>query len=169
MRRILASAILLLTMGAASTLRAQSSPVQYFYDDLGRLVKVVDQNGNFATYSYDAVGNLLAITRSALPGSGQPAVLNFTPQQGPVGATVTIQGQGFSTTPGANTVQFNGTLAAVSAATAFALRRAGMGKDTAANGVRYVKATAPPCGPKPSGDGSRSDSESHFACFAAAL
>jgi YD repeat-containing protein len=121
MRRILAGAILLLTMGAASTLRAQSSPVQYFYDDLGRLVKVVDQNGNMATYSYDAVGNLLAITRSALPGSGGLAVLNFTPQQGPVGATVTIQGQGFSTTPGADTVQFNGVAATVTAATSSTL------------------------------------------------
>jgi YD repeat-containing protein len=46
---------------------AQSnSPVQYFYDDLGRLVKVVDQNGNVAGYQYDAVGNLLSITRSGV-------------------------------------------------------------------------------------------------------
>jgi YD repeat-containing protein len=51
MRRTLAGVILLLTMGLASTLRAQSgSPVQYFYDDLRRLVKVVDQNGNVASY-----------------------------------------------------------------------------------------------------------------------
>jgi len=49
MRRVLVGVILVFTMGIASTLRAQSSPVQYFYDDLGRLVKVVDQNGNFAT------------------------------------------------------------------------------------------------------------------------
>jgi YD repeat-containing protein len=85
---------------------AQSnSPVQYFYDDLGRLVSVVDQNGNVATHQYDAVGNLLSITRSALPGSGGLAIVNFTPQQGPVGATVTIQGQGFSTTPSADLVR----------------------------------------------------------------
>jgi YD repeat-containing protein len=88
---------------------------------LGRLVKVVDQNGNIATYSYDAVGNLLSITRSALPGSNAPAVLNFTPQQGPVGTTVTIQGQGFSATPSGNTVQFNGTVAIVSTASATTL------------------------------------------------
>ncbi len=52
MRTTLTGVILLLTMGVASTLRAQSnSPLQYFYDDLGRLVKAVDQNGNVATYS----------------------------------------------------------------------------------------------------------------------
>jgi YD repeat-containing protein len=122
MRRILAGVILLLTMGLAPTLRAQSnSPVQYLYDDLGRLVRVVDQNGNVATYQYDAVGNLLAITRSALPGSGGLAILGFTPQQGPVGATVTIQGQGFSTTPSGDAVQFNGVAASVTAATTTSL------------------------------------------------
>jgi YD repeat-containing protein len=115
-RKTLTGVILLLTMGIASTLRAQSnSPVQYFYDDLGRLVRVVDQNGNMATYQYDAVGNLLAITRSALPGSGGLAILGFTPQQGPVGATVTIQGQGFSATPSADSVELNGTPATVTA------------------------------------------------------
>jgi hypothetical protein len=31
---------------------AQSNaPVQYFYDDVGRLTKVVDQSGNVATYA----------------------------------------------------------------------------------------------------------------------
>jgi YD repeat-containing protein len=109
MRRTVAGAILFLTMGFASTLRGQSgSPVQYFYDDLGRLVKVVDQNGNVASYQYNALGNLLSITSSALPGSNGLAILNFTPQQGPVGTKVTIQGQGFSATPSADTVQFNG-------------------------------------------------------------
>ena len=101
---------------------AQSnSPVQYFYDDLGRLVSVVDQNGNVASYQYDALGNLLAITRSALPGSNGLAILNFTPQQGPVGTTVTIQGQGFSATPSGNTVQFNGVAAPVTGTTGVTL------------------------------------------------
>src|SRR3970040_562241 len=38
--------------------------VIYRYDDLGRLNRVVDQNNECATYEYDAVGNLLRITRS---------------------------------------------------------------------------------------------------------
>ena len=109
-QRILHGLVFLLILGCAFALRAQSSaPVQYFYDDLGRLIKVVDQNGNTATYTYDAVGNLLSITRSTLPTNNGLAILNFTPQSGAVGTAVTIQGQGFSATPGSNTVQFNGT------------------------------------------------------------
>lgn len=38
-------------------------PINYSYDDLGRLIGVVDKNGDAATYSYDAVGNLLSISR----------------------------------------------------------------------------------------------------------
>jgi YD repeat-containing protein len=95
--------------------------VQYFYDDLGRLTKVVDQNGNVATYRYDAVGNLLSITRTTLPANNGLAVVSFTPQQGPVGQTVTIQGQGFSTTQSSDTVKFNGVPANVTAATAATL------------------------------------------------
>jgi YD repeat-containing protein len=101
---------------------AQSSnPVQYFYDDLGRLTKAVDPSGNVATYRYDAVGNLLSITRSTVPANNGLAVLSFTPQQGTVGQTVTIQGQGFSTTLSSDAVQFNGVSATITAATATTL------------------------------------------------
>jgi len=88
----------------------------YVYDDLGRLIAVIDlTGGDTAIYQYDAVGNLLGIIR-------QPAstvtILNFTPKSGPIGTTVTIAGTGFSTTASQNTVTFNGTAATVSAATA---------------------------------------------------
>jgi YD repeat-containing protein len=113
---------LFLCLAFVSALRAQSnSPVQYFYDDLGRLTRVVDQNGNVASYNYDAVGNLLSISHSTLPANNGLAILNFTPQTGAVGASVTIQGQGFSATPTANAVQFNGTPATVTSATTSAL------------------------------------------------
>jgi len=36
------------------TLRAQGSLVSYIYDDLGRLVGVVDGSGESAVYVYDA-------------------------------------------------------------------------------------------------------------------
>ena len=44
---------------------AQEPKIIYVYDDLGRLSRVVDQNNDCATYEYDAVGNILSITRSA--------------------------------------------------------------------------------------------------------
>jgi len=102
---------------------AQSgAPIRYFYDDLDRLIRVVDQNGNSATYSYDAVGNLLSITRSTSPGGNALAILGVTPQKGSAGQTVTIDGQGFSATPSGNSVSFNNTSAIVSSATATQLQ-----------------------------------------------
>ena len=49
---------------------------QYFYDELGQLVKVVDSTGNVVEYVYDEVGNLLEIKRSTVSGL---AIFNFTP------------------------------------------------------------------------------------------
>jgi YD repeat-containing protein len=91
-----------------------NGPVNYFYDDLGRLVGVIDVNGNAAEYSYDAVGNITAIARFT---SSQASVINFTPDTGPVGTAVTINGTGFSSTASQDTVKFNGVSATVSSAT----------------------------------------------------
>lgn len=112
---MLTGIILLLLVGFACPLWAQST-VQYVYDALGRLTQVIDPSGNVATYNYDAVGNLLSITRSTTSPSAL-AMFSFTPTQGSVGQTVTIQGQNFSATPSSNTVKFNGTAAIVTAAT----------------------------------------------------
>ena len=87
---------------------------QYFYDELGQLVKVVDSTGNVIEYVYDQVGNILEIKRST---AGQLDIFDFTPKQGPVGTAVTIQGQGFGATSLDNTVQFNGVSAEVTSAT----------------------------------------------------
>src|SRR5262245_12257322 len=81
-------------VGVLSTGRLHAQAIQYVYNDVGRLVKVIDQNSNVAEYLYDAVGNILEIRRSTLAGL---AILSFTPSQGPVGTRVTISGQGFST------------------------------------------------------------------------
>src|SRR6266849_982468 len=116
-KRTLTGLIFLFVLGFVSPLWAQSgASVQYVYDALGRLTTVVDPSGNVATYNYDAVGNLLSITRSTTP-SNALAIFSFSPSQGGVGQTVTIQGQNFSATPSANTVKFNGTTATVTAAT----------------------------------------------------
>jgi YD repeat-containing protein len=118
-KRMLTGPIFLLMLVFASPLWAQST-VQYVYDALGRLTTVVDPSGNVATYNYDAVGNFLSITRTTTSPTAL-AIFGFSPSQGSVGQTVVIQGQNFSPTPSANTVQFNGTAAPVSAATANSL------------------------------------------------
>jgi IPT/TIG domain-containing protein len=66
-------------------------------------------------YNYDAVGDLLSISNYS--GS---TVLHYRVHAGqrPVGTTVTIYGTGFSSTASQNTVQFNGTTAIVTPATA---------------------------------------------------
>jgi YD repeat-containing protein len=99
---------------AAAGLSAQSQTVRYIYDELGRLMAAIDQNGDAAVYQYDAVGNLLSIARHS---TGSVKIFEFTPNGAPVGTTVTLYGIGFSATPSQNTVTFNGTTASVSAST----------------------------------------------------
>lgn len=68
---------------------AIADQAQYIYDDLGRLSQVIDAQGNVATYTYDAVGNLLSITRNT-GGVGAPTITALTPNTGNAGASVTI-------------------------------------------------------------------------------
>ena len=95
-----------------------SGPIDFVYDELGRLVGISEASGKGAVYRYDAAGNVLSITRNA---AGSVSIAEFTPNSGPEGAAVAIFGTGFSATPGANTVQFNGVAAAVSSATSNAI------------------------------------------------
>ena len=87
----------------------------YIYDELGRLKAVVDPASDTAVYNYDAVGNLLTISRQS---SSLVSIIEFAPKSGPVGTAVSIFGTGFSTTPTQNTVTFNGAAAVVTSATA---------------------------------------------------
>jgi YD repeat-containing protein len=96
-----------------TTTLAGQSCISYVYDELGRLVGVVDPNSDAATYIYDAVGNILSILRAS---SSAVSIIEFTPDEGPLGSTVTIYGTGFSATPSENTVKFNGVVAAVTSA-----------------------------------------------------
>jgi len=86
----------------------------YVYDANGRLRAVTADSGGTGEYVYDALGNILAIDN--VP-AGQLAIFAFVPNHGPVGATVTVAGQGFSTVPGNNALTFNGTPATVLSAT----------------------------------------------------
>ena len=89
-------------------------PYTFYYDEAGRLVGMADSASNTAVYSYDALGNILSIARSAAAVS----ILEFSPNSGPAGTSVTISGTGFSSMASQNTVTFNGVAAAVSLASA---------------------------------------------------
>ena len=106
--------LLLVCWLACFVASAYAQGITYLYDDAGRLIAVVSPATGTAVYVYDAVGNLLSITRYAATAV---LIVDFTPKQGPVGTTVTIAGIGFSAIPSQNTVRFNGTQATVSAAT----------------------------------------------------
>jgi len=95
---------------------ALAAEQRYVYDNLGRLIAVVDEAGNATTYTYDAAGNLISVTRQG--GAGAVAVTALTPDRGKAGDAITILGAGFVAGAAANTVAFNGTPAAVSSATA---------------------------------------------------
>jgi YD repeat-containing protein len=90
----------------------------YFYDDLNQLSKVVDSSGNVVEYVYDLVGNITQVKRSQLANPTGLQLFNVAPARVGVGATLTIQGQGFSTNPSLDIVTINGILATVLSATA---------------------------------------------------
>jgi len=92
-----------------------AKPIQYVYDELGRLISVSDSAGDTVTYNYDAVGNILSISRQ---NSSRLAIISFTPRSGTSGTAVTIYGTGFSTTASQDSVSFNGISATVTSATA---------------------------------------------------
>src|SRR5256712_9890547 len=105
---LLASAVFL------SLVTAARAEIFYVYDDLSRLVAVVDAQGNAATYTYDAVGNILKIDRfDAAQQPGPVRITLVTPTAGKVGTQVQIFGTGFSPIPTQNTVAFTGGTATV--------------------------------------------------------
>src|SRR5262247_10732 len=89
---------------------AQSPAIQYAYDELGRLVAVVDQDGSAAIYVYDAVGNLLSIQRADAAALPAVAITAVVPEKGKPGTVVSVLGKGFGGT-GQNAVAFHGTAA----------------------------------------------------------
>ena len=105
---MLAAAAGLLAGAALAPTRAHAD-VFYVYDDLNRLVAVIDAQGNAATYTYDAVGNILRIDRfDANQQPGPVRITLVTPTAGKVGTKVQIFGTGFSTTAAQNSITFTG-------------------------------------------------------------
>jgi len=94
--------------------RAATGAIQYVYDASSRLIGVVDPASQTAKMSYDASGNITAISRY---NSTTVSIIGATPTSGTVGAAIKIYGTNYSTTPSQNTVTFNGVAATVSAST----------------------------------------------------
>src|SRR5947209_6197610 len=70
---------------------ATQAEIFYVYDDLSRLIAVVDQQGNAATYTYDAAGNLVRVERfDASQQPGPVRITLVTPSKGKVGTQVQI-------------------------------------------------------------------------------
>ena len=109
---------LVVNIASLITLAQGPTEFRYYYDNQGQLIRVVDSTGTSIEYIYDETGNLIEIKRSI---TSQLAIFNFNPQQGTIGTSVTIQGQGFSATLSANDVRFNGVAAPVVSATATSL------------------------------------------------
>src|ERR1043165_1804562 len=80
--------------------------ITYVYDEVGRLIAVIDPAGDTARYSYDAVGNVLSISRYS---SSTLSLISFSPTSGPIGSNITIYGTACSTTtpPKKNTFFFS--------------------------------------------------------------
>ncbi len=95
--RLQAILALVLSMVLLGSVCVYADQAQYIYDDLGRLSQVIDGQGNVATYHYDAVGNLLSITRNT-GGVGTPTITGLTPNTGNAGASVTVSITGTSPT-----------------------------------------------------------------------
>jgi len=98
------------TLGTADA----GPPVQYAYDEAGRLIAVYAPNGESARYIYDEGGNILSVQRF---GAADLAIHGFTPSRGAAGQQVIVTGSGFSPTPASNTVAVGGAPATVLAAT----------------------------------------------------
>jgi YD repeat-containing protein len=84
---VLAAALLLWP----STTRA--ADVSYVYDEIGRLVRVIDADGKVATWTYDVVGNLLKIERTTVD-QAQPSLSGITPNisSAPSKRAITLSG-----------------------------------------------------------------------------
>ena len=100
----------------------------YFYaptlDSAGTLASYITSKNylNFGTKVLDpATGFWVNIPGVVATGGGVPTVTGITPTTGAAGATVTITGTNFNSTPANNTVKFGGVLATVTAATSTAL------------------------------------------------
>ena len=111
---------MVVVLACASLLAQQPMTFHYGYDDIGQLTRVVDSTGVMIEYVYDEVGNMLEIKRSnVVPGA--LSIHSIHPQAAGPLTHLRIEGQGFSSTPGNNTVRFGAVQATVISATSTTL------------------------------------------------
>jgi YD repeat-containing protein len=92
---------------------ASAETVNYIYDDLGRLIRVTDENNQRVLYQYDKVGNLMSITTEDSAAQALPPVLEgIDPDIFIVGEdyNVAITGQNLLTTSSITTDNSNITI-----------------------------------------------------------
>ena len=82
---------------------SSAGSVNYIYDDTGRLIKVISETCDTAVYNYDAVGNLISITRAT--AKQLPPVLQginpdvvFIRNINPVTVSITLTGENLIST-----------------------------------------------------------------------
>lgn len=82
---------------------AYAQSTNYVYDANGRVVAVTATNGTSVPYSYNPLGHTSQVRAPLSPG--QLAIFAFAPTHGVADTQVTINGQGFSSTPANNAVR----------------------------------------------------------------
>ncbi len=102
----------LIALFLACSITAQADPARFIYDDLGRLIREVDGLGTVSTYTYDAVGNLLSITRGNI-ADFQPTITQITPDFARAPSTVQISLNGVNLLGGQLTTDNPGIIAKV--------------------------------------------------------
>lgn len=103
---------LLLSLAWPITISADQA--QFVYDELGRLLGVVDGQGNVATYEYDQVGNLLSISHDSVT---TPVIATSTTGSADLGTTTTLVLTGTGLWPATVTVSNGDILATVNVGT----------------------------------------------------
>src|SRR5262245_9426720 len=71
---------------------------RYDYDPVGRLVRVIDEQGRVTEYVYDAAGNILQVINSGAGSALPPSIVSINPTQIRAGssAAATITGANFN-------------------------------------------------------------------------
>ena len=82
--------LLLLVVVFLFAARPSAADVVYLYDSLGRLVRLIDQNGQAGTYVYDGVGNLLQVLRQSGVPQDQTSLSSVDPPAAAQGGQVIL-------------------------------------------------------------------------------